>query len=159
MAAKAKEAVNATELTVVADRGYFKARRSWSARIGIRPLVPKSMTSSSLAAGRFDKADFIYVASDNEYRCPAGQRAIYRYTSMEDGLPTDTLLVLKRARACAIRAQCTPAATDESSAGSTLLSRGNARAARSQARQYASAATHGGTSFGTLKFWMGAVHF
>src|SRR6202162_5884970 len=106
MAGKAKEAVSASELTVVADRGYFKGEEILECtKSGITPLVPKSMTSNSLAAGRFDKQDFIYVAEDNEYRCPAGQRAIYRYTSMEDGLPTDTYWSSACPR-CAMRAQC-----------------------------------------------------
>ena len=119
MAGKAKEAVSASELTVVADRGYFKSEEILECtQSGITPLVPKSMTSNSLAAGRFDKQDFIYVAEDNEYRCPAGQRAIYRYTSMEDGLPTDTYWSSACPR-CAMRAQCTTSDYRRSSAGNT----------------------------------------
>jgi hypothetical protein len=30
------------------------------------------MTSGAKAAGRFGKQDFIYVAADDVYRCPAG---------------------------------------------------------------------------------------
>ena len=107
MAGKAKEAVGASELTVVADRGYFKSEEILECtQSGITPLVPKSMTSNARAAGRFDKQDFIYVTEDNEYRCPAGQRAVYRYTSMEDGLPTDTYWS-SACPGCAMRAQCT----------------------------------------------------
>jgi transposase len=84
MAGKAKEAVSATELTVVADRGYFKSVEILECtQSGIIPLVPKSMTSNSLAAGRFDKQDFIYIAEDDEYRCPARQRAIWRFRTVE----------------------------------------------------------------------------
>ena len=32
------------------------------------------MTSNAKAEGRFSKADFIYIARDDEYQCPAGQR-------------------------------------------------------------------------------------
>jgi hypothetical protein len=35
--------------------------------------------------GLFDKKDFRYVAEDDEYRCPAGQRAIRRFTRVENG--------------------------------------------------------------------------
>ena len=48
--------------------------------------VPKPLTSNSKADGRFDKQDFVYIASDDEYRCPAGQRAIKRFTTIEHGM-------------------------------------------------------------------------
>lgn len=36
------------------------------------------MTSNAKVHWRFGKADFIYIAKDDEYLCPAGERAIYR---------------------------------------------------------------------------------
>ena len=63
------------------------ARRSRRATTpASRPIVPKPMTSNAKAEGRFNKADFIYIARDDEYQCPAGQRAIYRFTHEENGL-------------------------------------------------------------------------
>jgi hypothetical protein len=53
---------------------------------GITPIVPKTLTSNSLADGRFDKQDFVYIAAEDEYRCPAGQRAIKRFTTTEHGM-------------------------------------------------------------------------
>ena len=41
---------------------------------GFRPLIPKTYTSNNVAQGRFAKTDFIFIASDNEYLCPAGER-------------------------------------------------------------------------------------
>jgi transposase len=35
--------------------------------------VAKPLTSGAKAEGRFGKQDFIYVAEDNTYRCPAGE--------------------------------------------------------------------------------------
>jgi hypothetical protein len=46
---------------------------------GMTPLVPKPLTSGSRAEGRFDKRDFVYNAKRDEYRCPAGERAIWRF--------------------------------------------------------------------------------
>ena len=43
-------------------------------------------TSSAKFHGRFDRADFIYIARDDEYLCSAGQRAIYRMTGEEHGM-------------------------------------------------------------------------
>jgi transposase len=69
-----------------ADRGYYKGEEILDCeRTGIKTLIPKPQTSGNKAAGLFDKADFQYIASKNEYRCPAGQRAIWRFTSVERG--------------------------------------------------------------------------
>ena len=71
-------------LQAVADRGYFSGPEIKACEeAGITPLVPKPMTSNAKAEGRFSKADFIYIAKDDEYQCPAGQRAIYRFTTVE----------------------------------------------------------------------------
>jgi len=74
-------------LTVLADRGYFKGQQIYDCeQAGIKTLVPKPQTSGNKAAGLFDKADFRYIPAKDEYQCPAGQRAIWRYTRVEDGL-------------------------------------------------------------------------
>jgi transposase len=36
--------------------------------------------------GRFDKADFIYDGAKNEFRCPAGQALIWRFSGVENGM-------------------------------------------------------------------------
>src|SRR4030095_16821818 len=79
MATAAKEAMHKRGLQALADRGYFSGPEIKACtEAGITPLVPKPMTSNAKAEGRFSKADFVYIAKDNAYRCPAGQRAIYR---------------------------------------------------------------------------------
>ena len=45
--------------------------------------VYQLLTSRAKAAGRFDKADFIYHAKTNEYRYSAWRRLIWRYRSVE----------------------------------------------------------------------------
>ena len=71
-----------------AENVYRLGRRAYTGvvRAGMTPLVPKSLTSNSKADGRFDKRDFVYIAEDDEYRCPAGQRAIKRFTTIEHGM-------------------------------------------------------------------------
>ena len=160
MAEKAKEAIGADELTVVADRGYFKSEQILECtRAGITPLVPKTMTSNSLADGRFDERDFILVRDDNEYRCPAGERAIYRYTSMEDGLPTDTYWSSACPR-CAMRALCTTADYRRIKRWkhAAVLEAMQERLDR-RPDKHASATADRGAPMGTLKMWMGATHF
>jgi hypothetical protein len=86
MAMAAREAMGKSKLRAYADRGYFAAPQIKGCDdAGIVPFVPKPLTSNAKAEGRFDKRDFIYIAKDDEYRCPAGQRAIYRYTREENG--------------------------------------------------------------------------
>ena len=43
--------------------------------VDITTYVPKPMTRNAKAEGRFDKSDFVYIAKDDEYQCPSGQRA------------------------------------------------------------------------------------
>ena len=78
MAAAAREAMGKKKLQAVADRGYYSAPQIKACDdAGIAAILPKPMTSNAKAEGRFDKSDFIYIAKDDEYQCPAGQRAIY----------------------------------------------------------------------------------
>ncbi|MGN5479629.1 transposase [Cupriavidus basilensis] len=87
MAKAAREAMGRTKLQAFADRGYFNGPEIRACEdVGVTPFVPKPMTSSAKADGRFSKADFIYVAKDDEYQCPAGDRAIHRFTTIEHNL-------------------------------------------------------------------------
>ena len=107
MAKEARRAMRTKELTVLADRGYFNGPEILDcARTGMIPLVPKPLTSGSIAEGRFDKRDFVYIAEDDEYRCPAGQRAIKRYTRIEDDLTLHTYWSSACPR-CPLKARCT----------------------------------------------------
>src|SRR5471032_1201163 len=77
MAQAARDAMAKPRLRAYADRGYFNAPQIKGCDdAGIVAFVPKPMTSNAKANGRFDKRDFIYIVKDDEYRCPAGQRAI-----------------------------------------------------------------------------------
>src|SRR5712671_3140058 len=87
VAKKAKAMLGAENLDVVADRGYFSSEEILACeKAGITVTLPKPMTSNSKAEGRFGKQDFVYVAADDLYRCPAGERLTYRYTNEEHGL-------------------------------------------------------------------------
>ena len=44
------------------------------------------MTSGNRKKGMFVKADFVYDAEADLYRCPAGKALTYRYTREENGL-------------------------------------------------------------------------
>ena len=107
MATQARSATGTEELTVLADRGYFKGEEILDCeQAGITTLVPKPLTSNSKADGRFDKRDFVYIAEDDEYRCPAGERAIKRFTTIERGMTLHKYWSSACPR-CPIKARCT----------------------------------------------------
>src|SRR6516162_3064096 len=73
---------------------------------GITVTLPKPITSGVEAKGRFGKQDFRYVAEEDVYVCPAGEKLVYHYTNEENGL------VLLRywtnaCLSCAIKQRCT----------------------------------------------------
>jgi transposase len=84
---KAKTALGAKKLDVVADRGYFDSEEILACEeAGITVTLPKPMTSGAKAEGRFGKQDFRYVAEEDVYICPAGERLVYHFTNEEKGL-------------------------------------------------------------------------
>ena len=160
MAEKAKAALGASELTVVADRGYFKSEQILECTSsGISPLVPKSITSNNRAEGRFDKQDFIYVPADDEYRCPAGQRAIWRFTTLEANLRVHKYWTSACPR-CPIKAQCTTGEYrritrwEHEAVLEAMQERLDRKPDSMRVRRQT--VEH---PFGTLKMWMGPTHF
>jgi transposase len=160
MAEQARQAIGTEELTVVADRGYFKSEQILECtQSGITPIVPKSLTSNNRAEGRFDKQDFIYVAEDDEYRCPAGERAIRRFTTLEAGLTIHKYWTSACPR-CPIKAQCTTGdyrritRWEHEAVLETMQERLDRQPDIMRVRRQT--AEH---PFGTLKLWMGASHF
>src|SRR5919106_1337492 len=107
MAKAAKAALGVEKLDAVADRGYFSGEEILACdNAGITVTLPKPMTSGMIARGRFGKQDFRYVADEDVYICPAGERLPYRYTNEEDGL------ILRRywtnaCQSCPIKKTCT----------------------------------------------------
>jgi transposase len=74
MARETQAAIGASDLTAIADRGYFKGEEILACEAaGVTPLVPKPLTSGAKADGRFGKQDFIYDPQEDAYRCPAGE--------------------------------------------------------------------------------------
>ena len=107
MAKAAKATLDVEKLDAVADRGYFNGEEILACEeAGITVTLPKPMTSNSKAEGRFGKQDFRYVAEEDVYICPAGERLAYSYTTEDKGL-TQHRYVTKACRHCAIKHNCT----------------------------------------------------
>ena len=107
VAKEAKATLGADSLDAVADRGYFNGEEILACeKAGITVTLPKPMTSGFTAKGRFGKQDFHYLADEDVYICPAGERLPYRYTNEEHGM------LLRRywtnsCQSCAIKHLCT----------------------------------------------------
>src|SRR6185369_10077628 len=86
MATQAKAVLQTETLEVGADRGYFSSLEILACHeAGITVTLPKPQTSGAKSDGRFGKQDFVYLAEEDAYRCPAGEKLPYRFTSEEDG--------------------------------------------------------------------------
>jgi len=160
MAKQAKAALKTNELEAIADRGYFDSEEIRTCHEnGITPIVPKCATSGAKAAGRFDKADFIYDKEKNEYQCPAGQRLVWRFSSVEHGLNLNKYWS-SHCPQCQIKAKCTPSDYRRVSRWEheeilDAMQRRLDRAPDSM-RIRRQTVEH---PFGTLKAWMGSTHF
>src|SRR5438034_10601039 len=72
MAKETKATLERTSLDAIADRGYFSSEEILKcAKADITVTLPKPMTSNPK---RFGKQDFRYVAEEDVYICPAGER-------------------------------------------------------------------------------------
>ena len=108
MADKARTAIGAEQLTVIADRGYYKNIEILKCdNANIKAVVAKSVTSNATAHGLFGKDDFIYDARLDVYHCPAGQQLINRMTVVERGI-TQSKYWASGCKNCPLKSQCTP---------------------------------------------------
>jgi len=160
MGKQTREAMGVEKLTALADRGYFKGEEILECeRAGINALVSKPQTSNNQAKGQFDRRDFRYIRADDEYQCPAGQRAIWRYTSIQDGLTMHRYWTSACPR-CPIKGQCTTgdyrriARWEHEEVLEAMQARLDQMPQASRIRRQT--VEH---VFGTSKAWMGATHF
>jgi transposase len=160
MSRQAKEVIGTDKLEVVADRGYFKGEEILACdTTGITTYLPRPQISANLSRGRFSKRDFIYIAEDDEYQCPAGERLIWRFQTEENGLTVHKYWSSNCLR-CAIKSQCTPSPYrrvtrwEHEAVVEALEARLDKEPERMRVRRQT--VEH---PFGTLKAWMGHTHF
>lgn len=160
MAKQAQQAMGTTELTALADRGYYKGEELQACEnAGITTYVPKPLTSGNKADGLFDKQDFTYVADKDEYRCPAGEPLKKRFTTVEKGKMLHAYYTTV-CQSCTFKEKCTTgkerrvkrweheAVMDDVRA--RLDAKPDAMLIRKQTVEH---------PFGTIKSWMGSTHF
>jgi hypothetical protein len=160
MAKHAQTAMGREDLEVVADRGYYKGEEILACHTaGMTPFVPKPLTSGSKAEGRFGKQDFVYVADDNTYRCPAGERMSWRFASVEKGMTLHSYWTTA-CHGCPIKAKCTTGKErrikrwEHEAVLDSMQQRLDQAPEKMEVRRQT--VEH---PFGTIKAWMGSTHF
>jgi transposase len=160
MAEQARTAIGSETIEAVADRGYYAGEEIKACEeAGITVYLPKILTSGAKAEGRFGKQDFVYVAEDDVYRCPAGERLTYRFTNEEGGKKLRRYWTTA-CQACALKSKCTPGRERRISRWEheAVLEIVQARLDRNPDKMRVRRQTveH---PFGTIKSWMGSTHF
>jgi transposase len=160
IAKDAKAVLGADEIEAIADRGYFDGEEILACeQDGISVTLPKPMRSGAKSEGRFGKQDFVYLADENVYRCPAGEKLTYRFTAEEHGQKLHRYWT-DACHTCSIKAQCTTGRERRitrweheevvEAAQERLDKNPNAMRTRRETVEH---------PFGTLKMRMGATHF
>ena len=160
MAAQAHEVIGTKKIAVIADRGYYNGPEILAcAEAGITTYVPRTMTSNSKAAGRFSKLDFVYIARDDEYRCPAGQRLVWHHSTVEHEMKINVYYT-SACSSCSLKRQCTTGKErrvrrwEHEAVLDAMQQRLDRKPDQMQVRRRT--VEH---IFGTLKHWMGSTHF
>jgi transposase len=160
VAKAAKEVLQVDKLEAVADRGYYHGEEIKAcADTGITVTLPKPSTSGAKSQGRFGKQDFAYLADEDVYRCPAGEKLRYYYTNEENGQKLRNYWT-NACRHCALKARCTSATPRRikrwehehvlEAAQERLDRNPDAMRTRREVVEH---------PFGTIKMRMGATHF
>jgi transposase len=160
MAEKARDALGAETIEVVADKGYFNGEAIAACEeAGIAVYVPKPNTSNARAEGRFEKRDFVFDPTHDRYTCPAGQHLTYRFEREENGRVI-RIYFTNVCETCALRTDCTTGKGRRVRRweNEAVLDRVQDRLDHSPGMMKVRRETveH---AFGAIKTWMGATHF
>ena len=159
MGLKALEAIGSTELTALADRGYYNGEQVLACEgTGVLPCIPRTIWPND--GERFTRDDFIYDAQNDHYICPANQKLTRGLVRSDRKDNIDHYRHLTACFTCSLKPSCTPDKLKRLKRWQheDVLERMQARldqipdamGIRRQTVEH---------PFGTLKSWMGATHF
>jgi transposase len=160
MAQMAKEAMGQDHVEALADRGYYNGEEILACtQNNVTPYVPKSYTSHNQAKGLYGKRDFRYIPEDDEFECPAGKRAKWRYSTIEQG-KTISKYWSSDCPHCELKPACTTGVNRR-------ITRWEHEAVLDEMQEHLDQAPEKMVirrstvehPFGTLKAWMGSTHF
>ena len=156
----ARQAMGCKDLEAVADRGYFKGEDILACEeAGMTTYVAKPLTSGRRARGRFGKQDFVYIAADDEYMCPADKR-LHRRSKKTDKDRLNHLYWTEDCHDCPLKSKCTTsdvrriARWEHEDVLERVQKRIDCDPGKMRLRR--EMVEH---PFGTIKSWMGATHF
>ena len=160
IAQQAKETLDVETLEAIADKGYFSSDDLRDCeKNNILAQVPKSKTSNNKSMGLFDRSEFEYIAKDDEYECPAGERLIFRRTRFSSGRQLRSYSS-SACPSCPLKNKCTKSDRRllDRWIHEEVLERMQARLDLNPdaMRTRRAVVEH---PFGTIKSWMGSNHF
>ncbi len=160
MGRQAKAVLGVDKLEAVADRGYYSGEEIKACEdAGIAVTLPKPATSGMEANGKFGKHDFVYLAQEDVYRCPAGEALVYHSATVDAGRAIRRYYT-NACNACSLKPRCTRAKN-------RVISRWEHEYVMEAAQKRLDENPHAMRTrretvehpFGTLKMRMGATHF
>ena len=161
MAQLARTALGVRKLEAIADRGYYSGDEIVACETDdIAVYIPRVLTSTARAQGRFAKPDFVYLPDENVYVCPIGERLTHRFTNIEKRNKTTYHYWTSACTRCPIKDQCTTGNErrirrwEHEDVLERVQRRFDERPDVMQVRR--ETAEH---PFGTIKSWMGSTHF
>ena len=163
MAIKAKSVLGVDpeeRIKIIADQGYYRGEELVACEeANIDAYVAKTDTSGKRGKGEYKRSDFHYIVEDDEYECPAGERAIYRFTRNEAGKAIRRYWS-SACIGCRLKSKCTPSDYRRISRWEheAVVEAAQVKLANFPDAMRIRRATveH---PFGTLKHWMGSTHF
>lgn len=161
MGEKALDAMGRSQITALADRGYYNRDEIWACEdLGVQPCVPKTLTSNNAKRGLFTGRDFIYDTETDRYTCPAGARLTKAPMRSDQRADIDRYRNLTACGTCPLKPRCTREKFKQirrwkhegvlDAMQARLDRMPDAMTIRRQTVEH---------PFGTIKAWMGATHF
>ncbi|MGB5726511.1 MAG: transposase [Thiogranum sp.] len=123
------------------------------------PPISPEYIPRGVKKGLFSKRDFKWIAQDNEYECPAGERLIWRFSTEEHGKVVNKYWS-SNCPTCSIKKRCTTSPYrrvsrwEHEDVLDRVQDRLDAEPERMRIRR--ETVEH---PFGTIKSWMGSTHF
>lgn len=161
MSFKAKETLEADELKVVADGGYFNKKEiAQCVDHQIECYIPRPHKSFSDESGKYKLDKFIFDSEADRYICPQGKPLTYRGTYLKSGLMQKKYECCE-CKFCQAKKQCTEAKRNRAImrwVREEIVDEmdNRLRANKQMMVIRKSTVEH---VFGTIKHWMGFRHF
>jgi hypothetical protein len=109
MTGKAKEVLEVTELTALADKGYYAGADIAACEgNGVTCIVAKKQAGGTARVEKFSNSRFIYNREKDVYVCPCRKELGYKCTTKKNkGIPYRRYVNYEACRTCPSKTECT----------------------------------------------------